>query len=610
MEPYRIYRRLLGYLKPYVGWMGVVIVLSVLIVFFNALSLWFSATVVKTLFVPQEAVVKPSGSGMWQLNGWFKYWTYLLINSGSVGATLKLVCLLMAGSFFFKNLFTYLKNLVIRLLNFNIARDLRDDLYSRVLELPMTFFDRNRSGKVIALVANDVNQINESLTKTLSKVFTEPVRIVAFATLLFVISPRLTLVVLVSFPLCGILIKSIGRVVRRKSRKVYERMEGVLALLHDTVGGIKVIKTFNMVWAEQDRFKRENQRFVNSSMWAQVYSALSSPLVETLGVLVAVLLILFGGSLVFKGDGFGAEDFIRFVVLLFSMYEPLKALGEVNNKLQEGIAAAGRIFETLDSVPEPLVPVTPESVPSFKDAIDFDSVDFVYPGTERKVLDKVSFSVYKGQVVAIVGPSGAGKSTVLDLLPRFYDVAAGRICIDGKNIAQMDLAGLRSLFGVVSQETVLFNDTVYNNIAYGVCGCTLEDVKNAARQANALEFIEQMPDGFNSCVGEKGVALSGGQRQRLAIARAILKDPPVLILDEATSALDTHSERLVQEALAKLMQHRTTFVVAHRFSTVRHADLIVVLEDGSIVEQGTHGQLLELAGKYKSLHDMQFSGLS
>jgi subfamily B ATP-binding cassette protein MsbA len=364
---------------------------------------------------------------------------------------------------------------------------------------------------------------------------------------------------------------------------------------------------FNMHDFETAKFKNENRLFKQRNFRTIIVQAVSGPVIEILGVTVVIVLLWYGGREVLQNGRFGAEDFVRFLIFLFSTFAPLKALTDINNTLQRGFAAAERVFSALDSPAEPLAPVTAASIPAFSREISFSHVNFTYPGCGEEVLHDINFMLPKGNIVALVGSSGSGKSTLLDLLPRFYPVTDGVISIDGKDLRAMDLAGLRSLFGIVAQETVLFNESVRANIAYGLSDISTEAVISAAKAAQAWEFIEKMPRGLDTVIGERGVMLSGGQRQRLSIARALLRNPPILILDEATSSLDTESERLVQEAINSLVQNRTVLVVAHRLSTIRHADMILVLDKGSIVERGTHDELLRKNGRYKQLHDIQFA---
>ena len=568
--------------------------------------MWFAGTLIKTLFIPETTgLIKPLFS-LATINEWLKYQTYVLIQHKSVFDSLKMVCLLVFSMFLLKNVFTYCKSLVLAKINVNVTRDLRNDLFGASVMLPVSYFDRNRSGSIISLILNDIAAINNAMVNTFDKLFIDPLRIIFFVSTLFILSPKMTLTVLVTYPLFGWLIVAIGKTVRRRSRRMYQQFEGFTSLLNETVNCIRAVKMFNMAAFETRRFQNENEKLARINFRTTASIVVTSPLTETLGILVTVILLWVGGREVLAGKGFGAEDFIRFLTFLFMMFQPLKSLGNINNTIQNGLAAAGRVFGLVDTKPEPLLPLVLDKIPSFHREIRFSNVRFTYPGCGEEVIGGVSFTIKKGQIVALVGSSGSGKSTLLDLLPRFYDLSSGSIFIDDHDIASCDLAGLRHLFGIVAQETVLFNDTIHNNIAYGMHNATEKQVIDAAKAANACEFIDRTPQGLNSIIGERGVMLSGGQRQRLSIARAILKNPEILILDEATSALDTESERLVQAAINRLMENRTALVVAHRLSTIAHADMIIVLEGGRITEQGTHAELLEKNGRYKYFHDIQF----
>ncbi|MBN1127707.1 MAG: ABC transporter ATP-binding protein [Chitinispirillaceae bacterium] len=607
MQNVKLYRRMFRYVLVYWPLALLSVVLSFLVVNLEAISLWFSASLVQTLFKPAGDAVPPVHFSIATINETLKYYTWLLIRRENPLDSLKVVCLLMAAAFFSKNLLIYVKALIMAQLNLRIVRDMRNQLFGHALRLPVTYYDRSRSGNIISLVINDVSAINESMTGTFDKLFSEPMRVLFFVSMLFIINAKLTLAVFIVFPVLGFCIVKIGQAVRRRSKRVLESIAGLLSILHETVAGIRAVKMFNMDGFESEKFKSENSRFVHRSFRSVKISAVVSPLTEVLGVIVVIILLWYGGQQVLKSGGFGAEDFVRFLIFLFSVFTPLKTLGNINNLLQRGFAAADRVFSILDSPVEPVSTLVPDAVPSFNDAVRVSHVDFTYPGCDEVVLHDIDFTLKKGSVIALVGSSGSGKSTLLDLLPRFYPVSAGAITIDGVSVNDMDLAGLRSLFGIVSQETVLFNETVRNNIAYGLTGATKAQVVDAAKAAQAWEFIEKMPQGLDTVIGERGVMLSGGQRQRLAIARALLRNPAVLILDEATSSLDTESERLVQDAIDALMKDRTALVVAHRLSTVRHADCILVLDNGRIVEQGTHEELLQLNKRYKYLHDIQFA---
>lgn len=607
MSSIAIYRRMITYLTVYWPWIILSLLLSFFVVNFEALSLWFGATLIQTLFDPQKTeLVRPDFS-LANLNNLLKYWTWQMVRRESPLDSLKLVCGLMAVTFLGKNVLIYCKTLVMAVLNLNVVRDLRDQLYNHAMKLPVTYYDRTKSGNIMSIIMNDTTGINTSMTSTFDKLFIEPMRVIFFIILLFIINLKLTFAIFVIFPILGIVIALIGKAVRRRSKRVLEYISGLVSILHETVSGIRAVKMFNMHAAESAKFKKENRLFSHHSFRSTVLGAISSPFTEVLGVVVVIILLWYGGQQVLSHNRFGAEDFVRFLIFLFSVFTPLKKLSTINATLQNGFAAAERIFAILDAPAEPLAALSGDRVPPFRESITFSNVSFTYPGTETEVLHDLSFTVKKGSIVALVGSSGAGKSTVLDLLPRFYDVSEGAISIDNSDIRSFDLAGLRHLFGIVAQETVLFNDSVYSNISYGRPDAPIDQITEAARAANALEFIDKLPKGFDTVIGERGVSLSGGQRQRLSIARALLRNPPILILDEATSSLDTESELLVQSAINNLITNRTAIVVAHRLSTIRHADTICVLEKGRLVEQGSHEELLALGKRYKYFYDIQFA---
>lgn len=608
MNQFKLYFRMLGYLKPYVPLLALTVALSLLVVTFESLSLWFSGSLVSAIFKPESFSMGKPAFTIGNFNEVLKYWTYLLIKRDNVFDSLKMVCLLVIAFFLAKNIFAYAKGLVTGNLNYFISRDMRNHLYGHALVLPVTYYDRNRSGNIISLMFNDITAINNSMTGTFEKIVTDPLRLIFFVSVLVIISPWLTLFVFGIYPILGVLVVQIGKTVRRRSRRSLESISGLSSIMNETVNCIRVVKMFNMNEAEEAKFRAENKYFTKTCFRAQVFNALSSPLTETLGIFMVAGLLWFGGRDVLMGKTFTAEDFLRFLAFLFIMFQPLKSLSQVNNAIQSGLAAADRVFAILDTPSEKLSAVAASVAPKFERDIRFSGVRFAYPGCSDEVIHDMSFTVAKGKVVALVGASGSGKTTVLDLLARFYDISGGSIALDGVDTREFDLVGLRSLFGIVSQETVLFNETVFNNIAYGLPGASRDKVTEAAQAAQALEFIEKMPNGLSTVIGERGVMLSGGQRQRISIARALLRNPAILILDEATSALDTESERLVQSAIDTLMKNRTVFVVAHRLSTVTAADNILVLDNGRIVEQGGHAELMKLNKRYKYLHDIQFAG--
>jgi subfamily B ATP-binding cassette protein MsbA len=605
----KLYFRMLGYIKPYLLLLGVAVVLSLFVVAFESVSLWLIGTLANSLFNPHAAdAIAIPGFSLTNLNKTLKAYVYLLVQAPTPVQTLSRVCVIFIVAFSLKNIFSFIHSLLLSLLNLNVVRDLRNQLYAHVLMLPVTFYDRNRSGNIMSNILTDVGQLNTAMVNTFNKLATEPIRLLTFISILFIINWKMTILVFLIYPFLALIIVKIGHSVRRRSRRMLESMAGLISVLQETLTGIRAVKMFNMNEAETGKFKKENQRFTRISYRSTRIGSLSSPLTEIFGLLIAVSLLWYGGSLVLAGKGMTAEDFIRYLTILIFSYQPIKSLGGVNNSIQGGLAAAERVFGIMDTRIEKLIPFAEKSAPVFDRQIEFSHVCFTYPGTTEQVLHDCSFTIKKGQVVALIGASGSGKSTILDLLPRFYEIDSGSITIDGKDIRECDLVGLRHIFGIVAQETILFNDSVYNNIAYGIANTTREKVIEAARAANAGEFIEKLPKGLDTDIGEKGVLLSGGQCQRLAIARALLRNPPILILDEATSSLDTESERLVQTAINILMQRRTALVVAHRLSTIRHADLILVIDKGRIIERGTHDELIAISNsKYRYFYDMQFT---
>jgi len=427
--------------------------------------------------------------------------------------------------------------------------------------------------------------------------------------MLFIISPKLTLLTLTIVPLSAYSITKLGQSIRRRSKRSSIQIAGVMNMLHESISGIRIVKAFSMEKFEIARFKMENQKFFKLTFKQEKMRSLTSPINDLIGVSIGVLLIWMGGNEVIKYGNLSPEGFLRFIIYLFAMLQPARKLGNVNAQIQSGLASAERVFSIIDTPITIKDPISPKPFTSFTNSIQYRDVIFTYENSDRSSLTNINLTINHGEVVALVGSSGAGKSTFVDLLPRFYDISSGSITIDDIDIREFTLSDLRSKMGIVTQETILFNDNIFNNIAYGMPDATLKDVIAAAEAANALEFIEQLPEKFDTEIGEKGTRLSGGQRQRLSIARAILQNPEILILDEATSALDTESEQKVQLAIDNLVKDRTVLVIAHRLSTIVKAKRIIVLDNGEIVESGNHKELLEKNGPYKKLYDIQFGDI-
>jgi subfamily B ATP-binding cassette protein MsbA len=538
------------------------------------------------------------------MSNYLNYFLSSLIKNHDQATALLFVIVLVVIASFLKNMFTYLSLFYLAPIRTGVLRDMRNKLYRKVVELPLGFFTEEKKGDIISKMTNDVNEIEVSIIRSLEMFFRDPIIIIIHLIGLIYISPQLTLFVLIILPLTGGVIGRVGKNLRKTSFKGQTKMGIILTIIEETIGGLRVIKAFNAEKKVISRFESMNSLYtlLMKKMWRR--RDLASPLSEFLGTIVVVLVLWYGGNLIFDGKGnLGPEALIAYIGIFYMIINPAKSFSNAYYNVLKGMASADRIDSIL--VAENPIKVKPgaKKIESFNNEIEYRNVSFRYENDW--VLKNINLTIKKGMTVALVGQSGSGKSTMVDLLPRFWDVTEGEILIDGVNIKDLDMVSLRNLMGNVNQEPILFNDNFFNNIAFGVENAKMEDVIAAAKIANAHDFIMATPNGYHTNVGDRGSKLSGGQRQRVSIARAILKNPPIMILDEATSALDTESERLVQDAIDNLMKHRTSLVIAHRLSTIRKADLICVLHEGEIVERGKHEELLALNGYYSKLHSMQ-----
>ncbi len=612
-----MYLRILSYLRPYKRHIVLVLTFNFLFVIFNTVSIWMVAPFISTLFQSDQAQIEQvqeqqntpveEETGITNLNAWLKQKLEKYFRRGDRIETLKLLCIFIFLSFFMKNFFSFNESWWVSFIEQRVIKDLRDQTYAHILMLPLGFFGRMQTGNLISRVTNDINSLNVAVNKSFTKIIRDPIVIVIFITLLVSISWKLTLLALIVFPVTALMITKVGQSLKRKSRRVQERIADVTTVLQETISGIKVVKAFSMEPYEKDKFEKKTNTHFKAVLRQARLNRLSTPLSETLGIGIMVAVLWFGGQLVLTGELLSSEDFIRFIAVLFSVMEPIKSLGQVNNNIQIALASGKRIFEILD---EPvIIDDAPDAIEKteFSDAIEYRNVLFSYKPDSDLILKGINLSVKKNQKVAFVGSSGAGKTTLVNLLPRFYDVTDGQILIDGVDIRRIKLRNLRQLMGIVTQEVILFNDTVANNIAYGMDNYSREEIEKAAHLANAYDFIKEMPEGFETMIGERGTRLSGGQRQRISIARAILKNPPILIFDEATSSLDSESEKLIQSAIENLMKDRTVLMIAHRLSSIVNADNILVLENGKVTDTGTHQELLQRSERYKHLYELQFS---
>ena len=599
--------KIFRFAKPYSKYMALNIFFNVLYAFFNAFSFLVLMPMLEVLFGENRAVyTKPSFSSALDFKTYvsdrmsFEVTRYA---GEDPQRALLLVISLILVTFLLKNLFNYIALFFITFLRNGILKDIRIALYNTITKMSMAHFTEKRKGDLMSRVSNDVTEIQYSFLSIIELLIREPLTIVFALLMMFSISAKLTLFVLLFVPFAGILITRIGKTLQPKSNKVQVEVGEVLAKIEETISGLNIIKAFRAEGSFQSKFRDTNQRLFKLSNSLINRMNLSSPLSEFLGISVFAVLLWYGGSLVLVEKQLNAAAFITFLGLAYGVLTPAKGISKALYSIKKGNAAAARILEVLET-PNPIVdPVKPKKMSAFSKGFTFDKVSFAYG--DELVIDKLNLTIPKGSSVALVGPSGGGKSTIANLVPRFYDVNEGSISIDGTDIRQFTKNDLRSLMGIVTQDSILFNDTVANNLRIAKPDATEKELKNAAEIANALSFIEALPKGFDTSIGDQGNKLSGGQKQRLSIARAVLKNPEILILDEATSALDTESERLVQEALIKMMKSRTSLVIAHRLSTIQNADLIVVLQNGKIAEKGTHEELIAKKGTYKKLIELQ-----
>lgn len=606
----KTYFRLLSFAKPIEKYAIPYIICTFITVIFGTLNLALLVPLLQVLFkgtgdVDLQAPATITKPESWlDFGDWFTYYADRLYFDLGPYEALKYVCIVIITSVFISNLFRYFSQRIMENLRIHTLLNLRKAVFNNVMNLHMGYFSNQRKGDIISKIASDVQVVQFSVTATLQVIFKEPLQLIAYIVVLFSLSAKLTLFSMLVIPVSAFVISRIVKKLKSQAKEGQESYGKMISYLDEALSGVKIVKAFNAADFVKNRFNNESSHYSKVMRRMVRRQQMGSPVSELLGVAMVAIILLYGGNLVLNGEGdLTASQFIGYIAIFSQVMRPAKALTDSFSNVHNGIAAGERVLELIDEKNLVEDIENAEKVSTFQSAISFENVNFAYG--DKQILNDINLNIEKGQTVALVGPSGGGKSTLVDLIPRFMDVTGGEILFDGKNIKTLNQDSLRALIGTVNQESILFNDTIFNNIAFGLDHATQQEVEAASKIANAHEFIEKTPEGYQTNIGDRGSKLSGGQRQRICIARAVLKNPPIMLLDEATSALDTESERLVQDALYKLMENRTTVVIAHRLSTIQNADKIVVLDAGRIVEAGSHLELINHNGLYKRLIDMQ-----
>lgn len=597
------YLRILSYCKPYKLMVFISILSSLLFALFNAMSIWLVGSLITSIMMPN----KESGDS----SSMFSSLEHLINPTGDSIQALKALCFMLVLIFFLKNLFFYINNISLSYVQTKMIVDIRNNLFNHISKLPLSFFHKNKTGELTSISVNDVTNMRTAFTQSIQNLINQPLSLIVMLIMLFMINSKLSLIMLIAAPLSFTVITILVNSIKRKATRSSIQIAGLTTILQEMLGGIKIVKSFIAEKKELLKFKKSNNRFFKLIMKQERLRFLNAPINEMIGVILGAALLWIGGLAVLEAtsgpeQSLESEKFVRFIIFLFAMLQPARKLTSVASIMQQGIASAERVFSILDVKLDNKEVDSLIQIQDFQKTIEFKGVSFTYESGNNPAIQNLNFNITKGEYIALIGESGAGKSTTIDLLMRFYDPTKGTILLDGIDLKTISKKSLRTHIGIVPQDIILFNDTIKNNISYGFDNANIDDIKDAAKAANALDFINELPDGFDTIIGERGAKLSGGQKQRLSIARAIFKNPQILILDEATSSLDSESEQKVKNAIDNLVKDRTVIVIAHRLSTIINSDKILVFEKGQIIDSGKHDSLIEESEVYQKLYNLQF----
>ena len=595
----KYYSKIIEFVTPYKWWLTLSLFFSFLYVIMNTASLWMVSSLISNILNPVEFSNTSNNSVI----GYLEKLTLQLIGDGDDFHKLKMLCVMLFLTYLLKNIFLYISEVTMALINNKMIMDIRNKIFKHLQFLPLSFYNNNKTGEISSIVLADGARMRMAVTDAARKLSKHPLNILFMITMLFLINVKMTLIALIIIPAVGFVVIIVGRSIRRKTKRTSKKIAGITNIINESIMGSQIIKSFVREQHQINKFINECKKYFNLMFRRDKLLFITTPLNDMIGVSIAITLLWIGGNEVFNNSSMSGDDFIKFIIYLFAIMQPAKSLASVNLSIQTSVASAERVFKIMDSSPQDNENKLEKN--NFESEIVYQNVSFNYL-KDNQVISEVSLKINKGTTTAIVGKSGSGKSTLVNLLPRFYEINDGKILIDDINCKDISLESLRSMIAIVPQDSFLFNDSIKNNIAFGNLKASLDEIKIAAKKANADDFINNLPQLYDTSIGERGIKLSGGQRQRVSIARAILKNSPILILDEATASLDTESEKKVHTAIDNLILDKTVIIIAHRLSTIINADNIIVMDDKKIIETGTHKDLLDKSKIYKSLYELQF----